>query len=1164
LAITIFVAQVKGTEAMRISTGWVKAASVVMIGCGLITASVFALVYSTSDQEQSERERYDQPGEAAQFYRIKRLPEGETELPIERYLEAQEQMRDLPVYSTVHNQLLPSRRSALSVAPSSESALLDGWKPLGPGNLGGRTRALLIHPGNPDVIYAAAAAGGIWKTTDGGRSWRPIADLLPNIAVNAMAMDPANPDVLYAGTGEGYFNSDAIRGAGIFKSYDGGATWNRLESTATANFHYVNDIVISHNRSNRIYAATRAGIMRSLDGGASWTRVHDADRVNGGCLDLAIRTDQPRDYIFAACGTAIGAASFASVQSSIYRHTKAEEGLSGWESVFTEAGMGRTSLAIAPSNQDVIYAVSADNGAGGMQHGLHAVFRSTNSGNNWTAQVRGNDQKKLNTLLFTNPIFALNNECYGKASQFYHQGWYNNVIAVDPKNENIVWVGGVDLFRSDDGGLNWGMASFWHLSPANQRYVHADHHAIAFHPRFDGTTNSTMLVGNDGGIFRTENSRAQTASGERAACSPEASRIAWTSLNNGYSVTQFYHGVPFPNGAKYIGGTQDNGVVLGSDEAGENGWKTMVSGDGGCVAVDWTDPRVVYAATTGLSLRKSTNGGQTFNNQFATTGISNIGFNFIVPFVMDPSDPARLWMGGKQMWRSRDGARNWTQASADLTDSATAIAVAPADPNFVLAGTKSGQIHRTTIGSNSNADTFWPSATPRDGYVSSLAFDPVNRDVAYATYSTFGGKHVWRSLDGGASWHPIDGSVFATLPDIPVNCIVVDPTNTQRLYIGTDLGVFVSIDGGATWAVENTGFANVPVASLAVNIVGYTVQLFAFTHGRGAWRVQLGCSSSVSPTHQMVNVEGGAGQLNVTASGSECPWTAESNSNWITITGDPSGRGSATVTYSVAPNPQASARTGTIIVAGKSVTIVQAAAAVSVSAASLLGGKLAPESIVSAFGAGLAETTMLAGNTQLPTNLANTVVIVKDSSGAERRAPLFFVSPNQINYLMPKDVPDGPTTVMIFSGNDGVFSGNVRIVRAAPGLFTANASGQGAAVGQALRVKANGAQVYEPLAIWSPAQNRFIPNPIDVSVAGEQVFLILYGTGLRFRSALSAVTVKIGGVDAPIQFAGELPAFAGLDQVNVLVPRTLAGRGEMDLALTVDGQQANIVRISIK
>jgi photosystem II stability/assembly factor-like uncharacterized protein len=212
---------------------------------------------------------YDSPREAAEFFRLKRLPEGATELPVEKYFEAQEQMRTMPQYSTVEDRMLPAR----AAMNKQDLEALPAWTELGPNNVGGRTRALLIHPTNPSVMYAAGVSGGVWKTTNGGALWTPLADLMANIAVNSLAMDPKNPNVIYAGTGEGYFNIDGIRGAGVFKTTDGGATWTRLASTTTEDFYYVNDIVVSPTSSQRLYAATGAGVFRSLDGGASWTRI---------------------------------------------------------------------------------------------------------------------------------------------------------------------------------------------------------------------------------------------------------------------------------------------------------------------------------------------------------------------------------------------------------------------------------------------------------------------------------------------------------------------------------------------------------------------------------------------------------------------------------------------------------------------------------------------------------------------------------------------------------------------------------------------------------------------------------------------------------------------------------------------------------------------------
>jgi len=869
-----------------------------------------------------EIDRYNQPAEAADFYRLKRLPAGATEIPVERYLAAQERMRRLPQFSTLQGRFVPSRQE---MGEATEA--LPAWTPLGPGNIGGRTRALVIHPTSPNTIYAACVAGGVWKTTDGGVSWTPISDLIANLAVGALAMDPTNPNTLYAGTGEGYFNNGSVRGAGIFKTADGGATWARLTETNTADFHYVNDLIVSPKNNQRIYAATRTGVWRSTDGGATWTRALDPE-INGGCLDLAMRTDQSGDYLFAACGIAAGTSD--TIQAKVYRNANAE-GDAPWSVVLTESGMGRTSLAIAPSNQNIIYAAAADSSAGPDRERLYAVFRSTVNGDSgsWTAQVRKTDSTKLNTLLFTNPLAATQLECgLNLGNNFVHQGFYDNVIAVDPADANRVWAGGVDLFRSDDGGANWGLASYWwadgRVAPRAPQYAHADHHAIVFHPQYDGAANKTMFVAGDGGVFRTDDARANVARGSSAACNPANAAVTWASLNNGYAVTQFYHGLPYPDGKTYFGGAQNNGTLRGNDADGPNQWRQINSGDGGYVAIDPTNPNILYAETTGISISKSTDGGATFNR--ATAGITDSGL-FISPFVMDPSSPQRLWTGGSFLWRTTNAASSWIWASGIVgSGKVSAIAVAPTDANFVIAGTSEGHIHRTSEGLTSTSSTVWPGVRPRTGFVSSVAFDPKNKMIVYATYSTFGGVHVWKSVDGGATWSGIDGTATAAIPDIPVHSIVVDPNNAARLYVGTDLGVFASTDGGASWAVENTGFANVVTESLSLNNSGGVTTLFAFTHGRGAWRVTAGqgeCAFAISPSDQTVGPGGGEGTVNVTATVANCAWTAASNAAWITISSGAAGSGPGAVSFTVTANATTAPRAGTVSVAGQTLIITQ-------------------------------------------------------------------------------------------------------------------------------------------------------------------------------------------------------------------------------------------------
>ncbi len=237
----------------------------------------------------------------------------------------------------------------------------------------------------------------------------------------------------------------------------------------------------------------------------------------------------------------------------------------------------------------------------------------------------------------------------------------------------------------------------------------------------------------------------------------------------------------------------------------------------------------------------------------------------------------------------------------------------------------------------------------------------------------------------------------------------------------------------------------------------------------------------------------------------------------------------------------------------------------SVSAASFAsGGGLAPESITAGFGPSLGDDILAASSTPLPTRLGGLSVIVRDSAGVEQLAPLFFVSPRQINYQVPPGTATGPVSVTITSGAGPVASGTAQISNVAPGLFSANSSGQGVAAALALRIKADGSQSFEPVARFDAAQNRFVPEPIDLGPDTDRVFLLLYGTGIKFRTSLSTVSCTIGGTASEVLFAGAVPEFVGLDQVNVHVPRSLAGRGEVDVVLSVDGEAANTVRVSIR
>ena len=755
------------------------------------------------------------------------------------YDAARAHMAEMPRYATNGDRFVRSRSEAkLPVgANDTSTGSIGSWNFLGPGNIGGRTRVLVFDPVNPDTIWSGGVSGGVWKSTDAGAHWQPTGDLLQNLAINSMVIDPHDRNTVYAGTGEGYFREDVrgtdlpLRGDGIYVTRDGGASWSALAPTRNNDdFRWVNDLVMSRFDSRRLYAATRTGVWRTTDAGAHWTRVHPVT-VKGGCLDLALRPDADGDYLFASCGIFD--------QATVYRAKHAEND-DRWETVLREPAMGRTSLAIAPSQPSTIYALAARNTSGNTDQTMLGVYRSDQNGDfgTWSARVRFDDPEKTNTILLTNPITALSPQCAGTQGNAVGipMGWHCNVIAVDPTNPERVWAAGVDLFRSDDGGHNWGAASYWWTSDFVPTYVHADQHAIVFHPRYDGDSNRVLFATNDGGIYRTDDATAAVGAGVDGICKETSSSVHWKSLNNGYGVTQFYHGMPFPDGVTFIGGAQDNGTLVGNVLAGPNQWTNNWGGDGAFVAVDPVTPNVVYTESQYGNMAKSEDGGYRFRPLSAPPGDS---FLFVTPFVIDAASHNRVWLGGRRLWRSENGAEAWTGASSFLPGNVTIIAVATGRSDRVIAGTTTGVVARSDSATTATTQTDWTTSTPRQGWVSWLAYDPTNADTVYATYAGFGGTHVWKSIDAGATWTALDGSGSGALPDIPVHSIAVDPTRPTRLYLGTDLGIFVTTDGGATWSVENTGFAAVVTETVLIAQGDRGPAVYAFTHGRGAWRAEL-------------------------------------------------------------------------------------------------------------------------------------------------------------------------------------------------------------------------------------------------------------------------------------------------------------------------------------
>lgn len=321
------------------------------------------------------------------------------------------------------------------------------------------------------------------------------------------------------------------------------------------------------------------------------------------------------------------------------------------------------------------------------------------------------------------------------------------------------------------------------------------------------------------------------------------------------------------------------------------------------------------------------------------------------------------------------------------------------------------------------------------------------------------------------------------------------------------------------------------------------------------------CNYSLNTFSQSFPAAGGSNGVTLTTNNQVCSWNVTTDSPWVSLLrpATAAGTGKSVVSYSVAPNQTADLRIGRLVIGGQIMLIRQAGVVTTVSAASY-GTTMTPDSIVVGFGSGLAKATQAATALPLPTSLQGTTVTVLDAQGSNRSAPLFYVSPQQVNYLLPAGTAIGSATVTISVDGAPVSTGVVAVAAVAPALFSANSSGQGVAAANLIRVRSGG-QSFEPVAAYSSGEQRFIPQTIAAGPDGDRLFLALFGTGIRGRSALSAVRVRIGELEITPEYAGAQPDFAGLDQVNFELPRSLKGRGTVTISLVVDGQVSNQVTI---
>lgn len=679
---------------------------------------------------------------------------------------------------------------------NSTQAAIPGiaWMERGPNNIGGRTRSLLVDPNDATkkTVWAGSVGGGLWKTTDitaANPVWTPVNDFFSNIAVTTITYNPSAPMTMYFGTGEGYFNADAMRGLGIWKSTNGGATWSQLASTNNANFYYVNRMIV--HPSGDVYATTRNGLFRSQDGGVTFNRVLGSSAPGGAV------TDNFSDVELAADNSIW--ASTLGANGGVYRSTTGNAGtwtlLNTGANGFPSTGFWRVDIACAPSSAATCYAYAEG------PSGLLNLFRTTDYGANWTTLAKPADADGgIPATDFTRS-----------------QAWYDMSMAVDPNNANTVFVGGVDLFKTTNGGASWSQVAHWYGGFGFQ-YVHADQHIAMYEPG----NSSVIYFGNDGGVWRSSNA---------TAAMPTIS-----SKDNSYNVTQYYACAVHPTAYSnyFLAGAQDNGSHK-FNSPGINAAVNATGGDGCFCHIDQDQPQFQWTSYVYNNYYRSTNGG----NTWTSVSFGNSG-SFVNPTDYDNASNifyAAISNGAYMRWT--DPQTGATSATINVTGfggaSVRHISVSQNTPNRVFFGLSNGSVVRVD---NANTVTS-PAAgvvvgTPvANNSVSCIAIENGNDNHILVTYSNYGSNSVWESTNA-LSGAPTFTSVEGNLPDMPVRWALFSPLNNQQALLATEVGAWSTdlLNGGATvWGASNSGLANTRVDMLQIRSSDNLVA--AATHGRG-------------------------------------------------------------------------------------------------------------------------------------------------------------------------------------------------------------------------------------------------------------------------------------------------------------------------------------------
>ncbi|MBI2968607.1 MAG: PKD domain-containing protein, partial [Bacteroidetes bacterium] len=650
------------------------------------------------------------------------------------------------------------------------------WTALGPSVVptnggAGRINCIRFHPTNTNIIFIGAASGGLWKTTDGGSTWSSNTDGLQVLGVTDFLIDPTNTNIMYLATGDG--DAGDTYSVGVLKSTDGGATWNATGLSWTVNQgRRISKMIMHPSNSSIILAATSNGVYKTINGGTSWTQ-----ELVANIKDIEFKPGDP---------TVVYAARIA-----FYKSTDTGDNFSQITSGVPTSNVGRFAIGVTANDATYVYLLASND----TDDGLLGVYRSTDSGNNFSTRAT------------TPNLLGWDYD----GSDAGGQGWYDLSIAVNPFNKDDVYVGGVNHWRSTNGGTSWTSISHWY-GCCGKPYVHADVHALEFLPG----SSTTIFSGNDGGFFKTTNNGT-----------------SWSDLSAGLSVTQIYRlGLSATNANLALNGNQDNGT----NRVSSGTWTRVIGGDGMECIIDYNNANTMYGELYYGEIRKSTNGGSSFSSTIVYSGGSGVDEDgdWVTPYIMHPTNSSTLLVGKSQVYKTTDGGTNWSQIGtiSGGTGNIIALAYAPSDPVNIYAAKRDKLYYSSNSGSTWNDRT---SGLPvASASITYIAVDPANTQRVWVTFSGYSsGNKVYYSSNAGTSWSNFSG----TLPNIPANTIVYEQGSSDGLYIGMDVGVYYRNSSMGDWQTFMNNLPNVIVNELEIHYGSSKIR--AATYGRGLWESPL-------------------------------------------------------------------------------------------------------------------------------------------------------------------------------------------------------------------------------------------------------------------------------------------------------------------------------------